>query len=171
MSTDIIGDGYDEVNDTPVNELITLNVYGILNNFDDAYIDDITGVETTANLAQANFQRNIAVGGDIHMGTEITTTDPTTGVTTITDSGGSIIFKRNGVVYTITRQKLSYLVNLSSDVQEQFNNLSNNYLTTTSLAGNLTLGTTYTNTLTINSTANFFNGFYTINLTLIPPSH
>jgi hypothetical protein len=82
MSTATIGDGYDEVNDTPVNELFSLNVYGTLNNFDDAYINDITGVETTASLAQANFQRDITVGLDIHMGTETSTISG--GITIIT---------------------------------------------------------------------------------------
>ena len=61
--------------------------------------------------------------GSLELGkqTETQITDPQTGQTSTvyTNTGGEIIFKNNGATFTLTREILSRLVNVSSDVQNQ----------------------------------------------------
>jgi hypothetical protein len=86
------------------------------------FIGDINHIpNSTRLLPRANFNQlysqNSTVYGDLTLGLEIFEES-------FIDSGGSIIFKINGITYTLTRQILSYLVNLTSDVHTQINNIN-----------------------------------------------
>ena len=95
------------------NKLKSTTIYGNFNNLD--YPDN-------SIQASANFQRNLNIGGNLNLGTETSTTDPNTHITTYTDTGGNITFKINNVTYTITPTILSYLININSDLSTKFNN-------------------------------------------------
>ena len=75
-------------------------------------------------IASANFQRNVDIKGNLNLGNETSTTNATTNITTYTDTGGNILFKINGITYTITPTILSYLSTLNSNVQTQITNLT-----------------------------------------------
>ena len=95
------------------NKFKSTTIYGNFNNID--YLDN-------SIQASGNFQRNLNVGGNLNLGTETSTTDPNTLITTYSDTGGNITFKLNNVTYTITPTILSYLINLNSDLITKFNN-------------------------------------------------
>jgi len=135
--------------------------------------DDIS--KTGGNKADARFKRNVLIGGDLTLGLETSTT--TGGVTTYTDTSGSILFKLNGISYTITLTKLKYLSTITSDYATTISNITtnlssnyitnsslsttlSNYVTTNSLNGNYSIGTTSSNLLTINSQLLATNGFF-----------
>jgi hypothetical protein len=77
-------------------------------------LDDTSGSHNAAGL----FQRNLAVGGDLILGTENSTTDEF-GNVTYTDTAGNINFKINGFDYSITPTILSNLIGLSSGAASQ----------------------------------------------------
>ena len=58
------------------------------------------------------------------------------------DSGGSIIFKINGITYTLTPLLLSYLSTLSSNAQTQFSNINTTLTTHTTALTNITYNST-----------------------------
>ena len=62
-------------------------------------------------LASANFQRDLAVGGNLSLGTEVATTDAS-GVITYVNTGGNIKFQINNVTYTLTPTILKNLISL-----------------------------------------------------------
>ena len=63
----------------------------------------------------AGFQRNVTIGGSLILRTE--TVDANGNAT---DNGGTIEFTLNKVPYSIPLKTLSYLKNVSSDIQQQF---------------------------------------------------
>jgi len=73
-------------------------------------------------LANARFKRNVIIGNDLYLGLEKSTT--TNGVTAYTDTGGNIIVKKNGITYTLTPTILSHLSTISSNIQDQINNIT-----------------------------------------------
>jgi len=143
-----------EVDDLPINELKSLNCFGVFSNLDNAYIDDDDDELHTDTLAQAYFQRNVDIGGSLRLGIETSTT--TSGVTTYTNTGGNILVKINNVSYTLTPTILSYLKNISSDIQTQVNNIINSYLTTATAASTYQTITGMTNYLTTATAASTY---------------
>ena len=80
--------------------------------------------------AAATFDRNVLIKGSLTLGTEIAGSP-------IVDSGGGISFSIQGTVYTITNTMLSFLNNVTSNIQTQLNLLTSsltNYLTTAAAA-------------------------------------
>jgi hypothetical protein len=59
-------------------------------------------------LADGIFNRNLAVKGDLSLGKQVSSTDPS-GVVTYTNTGGNINYSINGVDYAITPTELSQL--------------------------------------------------------------
>ena len=112
-------------------------------------------IKTGGNQANAKFKRNVLVGGDLTLGLESSTT--TNGVTSYTDTSGSILVRLNGIVYSLTPQKLKYLSTISSDIQYQFQTIQDQ-IDDFDLTGNVIIGTTGSNILTINSKINAKNG-------------
>jgi len=106
------------------NKLRSTAVYGQFGNFDksDGTIP-----------AYGVFQRNLLVAGNLLLGTE---TIDASGV--VTDSDSNIKFTLNKVPYTIPLQKLSFLQNVSSDIQTQISNLSSTGGGTISTLGYIT---------------------------------
>jgi len=102
-----------QVDDLQINELKSLNCFGVFSNLDNAYYDDDDNELHTDTQAQAYFQRNVDVGGNLRLGIEKSTT--TNGVTTYTDTGGNILVKIEGVTYTITPTILKYLSTITND--------------------------------------------------------
>ena len=92
------------------NKLRSTNIYGSFGNFD---------TSTGSILASGTFQRNLFVGGDLVLGTE--TIDASGNAI---DSNSNIKFTLNKVPYTIPLRILSYIQNVSSDIQTQINNIS-----------------------------------------------
>ena len=66
-----------------------------------------------------DIQPSAYLEGNVYLGKEIENQDGS-----FTNTDGSIIFRINNVEYTITRDILSYLVNISSDVQTQISGFS-----------------------------------------------
>jgi hypothetical protein len=121
------------VDNLPVNELKNLDVFGTFCNYDNSYYLDNSATLITAAYAGAFFQRNIDVGGNLRLGVETSVTDAITGITTYTDTGGNILCKKNGVLYSISPTILSYLSTISSNVQTQISNLVAGVFDTTGL--------------------------------------
>jgi len=99
------------------NKLRSTWIYGNLVNVDNS---------TKTVLAGAGFQRNVTIGGSLILGTE--TLDANGNAI---DSGGNIEFKINKVPYSIPLTTLSYLKNVSSDIQQQITNISSSVGSTT----------------------------------------
>jgi hypothetical protein len=116
--------GVSGVDDLPINELKSLNCFGVFSNLDNAYIDDDDNELHTDTQAQAYFQRNVDIGGSLRLGIEVATTDAVTGVTTYTDTGGNILVKINGITYTLTPQILKYLSTITSDYATTISSLA-----------------------------------------------
>jgi hypothetical protein len=74
--------------------------------------------------------RDRCLYGDLYIGNE-------TATTTFTDTGGSIIFKLNGVTYAITTTILSYLSTLTSNVQAQLGCVTSGFVASASSATTL----------------------------------
>jgi hypothetical protein len=79
-------------------------------------------IKTGGNQANAKFKRNVLIGGDLTLGLETSTT--TNGVTAYTDTGGNIIVKKNGITYTLTPTILSHLSTISSNIQDQIDDIT-----------------------------------------------
>jgi len=79
--------------------------------------------------ADANFQRNLTIQNNLILGNETINTN----TNIATDTGGTINFTLNKVVYNLTSTVLSYLVNITSDVQTQINNASSKLLSLTNI--------------------------------------
>ena len=94
------------------NKLRSTFVYGNLANLD---------TSTKSILAAAAFQRNVTIGGNLILGTE--TIDPSGNAI---DSSSNIQFTLNKTLYNIPLKTLSYISNLSSDCQQQINNIVSN---------------------------------------------
>lgn len=97
-------------NNITENRLRSTNIYGTFGNYD-----------KSDGTIQANaiFQRNVNVKGNLLLGNE--TTDSSGNAT---DSGGNIQFTLNKTIYSLPLKTLSYLINISSDVQQQISNIS-----------------------------------------------
>jgi microcystin-dependent protein len=98
-----------ETSSQTANKLRSTFVYGNLGNFD----------KSDGTPANAAFQRNLLVGGNLTIGTE--TIDPSGNAI---DSNSNIKFTLNKVPYTIPLRILSYIQNVSSDIQQQINTIS-----------------------------------------------
>ena len=72
-------------------------------------------------LANAIFDRNVQISGNLNMGVETNNN----GVYTL--SGGNITCQVNGVTYSLTPAIISYLSTLTSNAQTQFNTINSNY--------------------------------------------
>ena len=92
------------------NKLRSTNVYGSFGNFD---------TSTGSILANGTFQRNVLVGEDLILGTERIDASGNA-----IDSNSNIKFTLNKVPYSIPLRILSYIQNVSSDIQAQINNIS-----------------------------------------------
>jgi hypothetical protein len=79
-------------------------------------------IKTGGNQANAKFKRNVLIGNDLTLGLETSTT--TNGVTAYTDTGGNIIVKKEGITYTLTPTILSHLSTISSNIQDQINDIT-----------------------------------------------
>ena len=114
------------------NKLRSTWIYGNLVNVDNS---------TKTVLAGAGFQRNVTIGGSLILGTE--TLDANGNAI---DSGGNIEFKLNKVPYSIPLTTLSYLKNVSSDIQQQITNISSSSgSSSTQHPSTLTVGGQYQN--------------------------
>ena len=91
------------------NKLRSTNIYGNFGNYD---------TSTGSILANGQFQKNLFVGGDLVLGTE---TIDASG--TAIDSNSNIKFTLNKIPYSIPLRTLSYLMNVTSDIQQQFSNI------------------------------------------------
>ncbi len=91
------------------NQFRSTNIYGTFNNFDKS---------NKSILASGNFQRNLSVGGNLILGTE--TIDANNNAI---DSDSNIQFTLDKVLYNIPLRTLSYIKNLSSDVQQQIQDI------------------------------------------------
>ena len=122
------------------NKLRSTAVYGQFGNFDksDGTIP-----------AYGVFQRNLLVAGNLLLGTE--TIDASGNAI---DSNSNIMFTLNKVPYTIPLQKLSFLQNVSSDIQTQINNIS------TTGSGTITTLEYITQVLSDTSSTQFGNRAY-----------
>ena len=97
---------------TNTNKLRSTVIYGTLSNVD----------KTDGSIqANASFQRNVTIGGNLTIGTE--TIDPSGNAI---DSNSNIKFTLDKVPYTIPLRILSYIQNVSSDIQAQINDISSN---------------------------------------------
>jgi len=79
-------------------------------------------------LADAVFDRNITLKGDLHFGDEQTITDEEGNILSYTNSGGNIIIRINNNEYTLTPSNLIQLVNslvTQSNFNTEVNNLTN----------------------------------------------
>jgi len=114
------------------NKLRSTWIYGNLVNLDNS---------TKTVLAEAGFQRNVTIGGSLILGTE--TLDANGNAI---DSGGNIEFKLNKIPYSIPLTTLSYLKNVSSDIQQQITNISSSSgSSSTQHPSTLTVGGQYQN--------------------------
>jgi hypothetical protein len=98
------------------NKLRSTWVYGNLVNLD---------TSTKSILAGAAFQRNVTIGENLILGTE--TIDPSGNAI---DSSSNIQFTLNKILYNIPLKTLSYISNLTSDCQQQINNMSSSSTST-----------------------------------------
>ena len=114
------------------NKLRSTWIYGNLVNLDNS---------TKTVLAEAGFQRNVTIGGNLILGLE--TLDANGNAI---DSGGNIEFKLNKIPYSIPLTTLSYLKNVSSDIQQQITNISSSSgSSSTQHPSTLTVGGQYQN--------------------------
>jgi hypothetical protein len=121
------------------NKLRSTNVYGTFGNFD---------TSSGSILANGQFQRNLFVGGDLTLGLE--TLDASNNAI---DTGGNIKFTLNKIPYSIPLRILSYIQNVSSDIQAQINNISSN-------GGNISSVGYITQTLPDTNSTQFGNNAY-----------
>lgn len=136
------------------NKLRSTWIYGNLVNLDNS---------TKTVLAGAGFQRNVTIGGSLILGTE--TLDANGNAI---DNGGNIEFTLNKVPYSIPLTTLSYLRNVSSDIQQQITNISSSSGSSSTHPSSLTVGGQYqnnsgdfsafTNTFFVAPTASFNSG-------------
>ena len=95
------------------NRFKSTSIYGTFSNVD----------SSNGNiLADGKFQRNLTIEGNLILGLE--TIDDSSG--NATDTGGTIQFILNKVPYSIPLTKLSYLINVTSDIQQQISNITSN---------------------------------------------
>jgi len=99
-----------ETSSQSANKLRSTFIYGNLGVFDKS---------DGSILSSAVFQRNVLIGNDLTLGLE--TLDASNNAL---DTGGNIRFLLNKVPYSIPLRILSYLVNVSSDIQAQINSIS-----------------------------------------------
>ena len=67
-------------------------------------------------LANATFDRNVNILGDMEIGNETSITDPDTGIVIYSQTGGNIKFKLNGTTYIIGKTELLKLLqNLATE--------------------------------------------------------
>ena len=93
------------------NQFRSTTVFGTFNNLD---------TSTKNILADGKFQRNLSVGGNLILGTETLDTNGNA-----IDSASNIQFTLQKTLYNIPLKTLSYINNLSSDVQQQINTIKN----------------------------------------------
>jgi hypothetical protein len=94
------------------NRFKSTSIYGTFSNVD----------SSNGNiLADGKFQRNLTIEGNLILGLE--TIDSSGNAT---DTGGTIQFILNKVPYSIPLTKLSYLINVTSDIQQQISNIISN---------------------------------------------
>ena len=94
------------------NRFKSTSIYGTFSNVD----------SSNGNiLADGKFQRNLTIEGNLILGLE--TIDSSGNAT---DTGGTIQFILNKVPYSIPLTKLSYLINVTSDIQQQISNITSN---------------------------------------------
>ena len=109
------------------NQFRSTTVFGTFNNLD---------TSTKNILADGKFQRNLSVGGNLILGTETLDTNGNA-----IDSASNIQFTLQKTLYNIPLKTLSYINNLSSDVQQQINTItntgSNNNFTDINFTGNI----------------------------------
>ena len=92
------------------NKLRSTVIYGTLSNVD----------KTDGSIqASASFQRNVTIYGNLTLGKE--TIDASNNAN---NTGGNIQFSLNKVLYSIPLRTLSYLMNVTSDIQTQINSIS-----------------------------------------------
>ena len=108
-----------QVDELEINELKSLNCFGVFSNLDNAYYDDDDDDLHTDTQAQAYFQRNVDVGGSLRLGVETSVTDADTEEVTYTNLGGEILVRIEGATYILTPQKIAYLTSITSDIQDQ----------------------------------------------------
>jgi hypothetical protein len=119
-------------------------------------------IKVGGNQANAKFKRNVLVGGDLTLGLETSTT--TNGLTTYTNTGGNILVKKNGITYVLTPTILSHLSTINDNIQDQIDNITTPDLSSyapkanPSFTGNVTIGETSSDNLTINSKIYAKNG-------------
>jgi hypothetical protein len=89
-----------------------------------------TNLDKTDGTIKASgvFQRDVLVGGNLILGTE--TLDPSGNAI---DSSSNIMFTLNKTAHSIPLQKLSYIKNVTSDIQMQINSIA----TSTGIIGNV----------------------------------
>jgi microcystin-dependent protein len=137
-----------------VNKLRSTFIYGALGNVD----------KTDGSVpAIAIFQRNVTVGGNLILGTE--TIDSSGNAV---DSASNIQFTLNKVLYSIPLRTLSYLMNVTSDIQQQLSTISSSGSSSIQHPSSLTVGGQYqnnsgdfsafTNTFFVAPTASFNSG-------------
>ena len=105
--TTIIGPG---VSTPTANKIRSTYVYGTFGNFDKS--------DGTIQ-AYAAFQRNVLVAGNLILGTEILDASGNA-----IDSSSNIMFTLNKTAYSIPLKTLSYIKNVTSDIQTQITNIS-----------------------------------------------
>ena len=99
-----------ETSSQSANKLRSTFIYGNLGVFDKS---------DGSILSSAVFQRNVLIGNDLTLGLE--TVDASGNAI---DTGGNIRFLLNKVPYSISLRTLSYLMNVTSDIQQQISNIS-----------------------------------------------
>ena len=99
-----------ETSSQTANKLRSTFIYGNLGVFDKS---------DGSILANAAFQRNVLIGNDLTLGLE--TLDASGN---LIDTGGNINFLLNKIPYSISLRVLSYLADVSSNIQAQINNIS-----------------------------------------------
>ena len=99
-----------ETSSQTANKLRSTFVYGNFGNFN---------TSTGSILANAAFQRNVLIGNDLILGLERLDASGNA-----IDTGGNIKFLLNKISYSISLRVLSYLADVSSNIQTQINNIS-----------------------------------------------
>ena len=94
------------------NQFRSTSIYGTFSN-----IDSTNG----SILANGKFQRNLTIEGNLILGKETLDTNGNA-----IDSASNIQFTLNKILYSIPLRTLSYINNVTSDIQTQINNISSN---------------------------------------------
>ena len=94
------------------NQFRSTSIYGTFSN-----IDSTNG----SILANGKFQRNLTIEGNLILGKETLDTNGNA-----IDSVSNIQFTLNKILYSIPLRTLSYINNVTSDIQTQINNISSN---------------------------------------------